>query len=349
MLVTFLPILYLYCSAPHPLYPGIMCGVDVATMKQLLAEQRRDLISDMKEQIVSEVATQLAPHAARLDKLQKDQTLLNNQLRDICHKLKLSNVPTSRAQSNSQPSCPSPAPSGPASQGAPHHPSPALPKCFSTTHVSEIESAKCTLNFSPITRDDLNRVKRNESEDVPLAELLNRAVHEFLELKMKIPPSTISKMMINKIWASQDLEFQQISVEFSSICPVNTIFRFVKNLAPHQRVSIFIPPALQPHYEELKNIAYHLRNSEPRHKTVIKYYGYNLALYSKVPGDRNWRHVPTPLAASPHSIPRCLSPLKQGIVAKDNDNTKEQTSEENDAIKDSEALGNSKIQTKGQY
>ena len=44
----------------------------------------------------------------------------------------------------------------------------------------------------------------------------------------------------------------------------------------------------------LKKISYHLRNSEPRHKTVIKFLGYDLALYSKKPSQRNWLHVTNP-------------------------------------------------------
>ena len=86
MFVTLLPILYLCCTVLQPLYPG-MCGVDLPTMKQLLADQRRDLINDMKEQIVSEVATQLAPHVARLDQLQDDQILLKKQLSAIYNQL----------------------------------------------------------------------------------------------------------------------------------------------------------------------------------------------------------------------------------------------------------------------
>ena len=75
-----------------------MCGVDLPTMKQLLADQRRDLINDMKKQIVSEVATQLAPHVARLDQLQDDQILLKKQLSAIYSQLRPS-------------LCPAPAPS----------------------------------------------------------------------------------------------------------------------------------------------------------------------------------------------------------------------------------------------
>ena len=51
--VIFLPVIILlntpYLSSSTP----AMSGIDLDTMKQLLADQRKDLISDMKEQISS--------------------------------------------------------------------------------------------------------------------------------------------------------------------------------------------------------------------------------------------------------------------------------------------------------
>ena len=125
-------------------------------------------------------------------------------------------------------------------------------------------------------------------------------------------------MTINKIWHNLELDFQKISAEFSNICPVNTIFKYVKNLETEQKVTLFIPTVLEPQSDELNNIAYHLRNSEPRQKTVIKYLGYNLALYSKLPGDKNWRHVPTQ-PALPYSLGRPRIPSKRGREANDSD------------------------------
>ena len=183
-----------------------------------------------------------------------------------------------------------------------------------------IESAKCTLNFSPITCDDLERMKKNENENenVSESELLTRALHEFLDVNMNIPQSTIRKMTINKIWHNLELDFQKISAEFSNICPVNTIFKYVKNLEPEQKVSLFIPTVLEPQYEELNNIAYHLRNSEPRQKTVIKYLGCSLALYSRLPSEKNCCHVITQ-TTQPYSLAKTIIPLKRGRESNDSD------------------------------
>ena len=83
------------------------------------------------------------------------------------------------------------------------------------------------------------------------------------------------------------------------MCPVNTIFRFVRNLAPEQKVSIVIPDILADKNEELKSQAFALRNGVPRHKTVIKFLGNTLALYSKKLNDRRWLLVTSPPQVPP--------------------------------------------------
>ena len=189
-LVTCLPL-------PHSCQVLTMSGVNEETMKRLFAEQRRDLLSDMKEQIATEVTTQLVPYAARLDKMQDDQSLLKQQLSDISNQLK-QNTKASNNISHNFPPLPSPSVSVPAVSlnttivpPTAHHPATVLPSLvpahLSQDDVSAIESAKCTLNFSPITCDDLERMKKNENENVSESELLTRALHEFLDVNMNIP------------------------------------------------------------------------------------------------------------------------------------------------------------------
>ena len=126
MFVSLLPLLYLCSTAKHPLYPGAraMCGVDLTTMQQLLADQRRDLITDIKEQIASEVATQLASHTARLDQMQHDQIMLRKQLSDISSQLNHNLTLSSSDHGNIQPSpspCPGPAPGDLTMQRSPNY------------------------------------------------------------------------------------------------------------------------------------------------------------------------------------------------------------------------------------
>ena len=43
------------------------------------------------------------------------------------------------------------------------------------------------------------------------------------------------------IFHNPEIDFQTVTVEFTNMHPVNTVFKYVKNLAPEQKVYIFIP------------------------------------------------------------------------------------------------------------
>ena len=51
--------------------------------------------------------------------------------------------------------------------------------------------------------------------------------------------------------------------------------------------------------EEINSQAFALRNGVPRHKTVIKFLGNTLALYSRKPNDRRWLLVTSPPQVPP--------------------------------------------------
>jgi hypothetical protein len=114
------------------------------------------------------------------------------------------------------------------------------------------------------------------------------------EFNMNIPTSIISRMQIKNISHNPEIDFQTVTVEFTNLHPVNTIFKYVKNLAPEQKVSIYIPDILAPKNENLKNHSYQLRNGPIKYKTVIKYVGNDIALYARKTGDRPWNLVTSP-------------------------------------------------------
>ena len=259
-------------------------------MKQLLAEQSKTIISDMKAQVKTEVTEQLAPHAVHLDQLHDDQAVLKKQISELTSQLQ--QQAPAFPSNQIKPSAPVPTTHGTA---APPLPPPQLsPTDLSPTDLNTIQQARCTLNFSPITNDDLIRMKNNETEVVSIEELLKRALKEYLDVNMSIPTSTISRMEIRNILHHQEIDFQTVTVEFSNMCPVNTIFKYVKNLAPEQKVSIFIPDVLNYIHENLKSQSYQLRNGPAKYKTVIKYVGNDVALYAKKPCDRSWTLVTDP-------------------------------------------------------
>ena len=166
--------------------------------------------------------------------------------------------------------------------------------------LKSIEVARRTLSFSPIT-DDLPGVKM--------------ALHSFLINTMGISPTTVSKMVISKIWQHEVTYLNTISVEFSNMRSVSTIFKHVQNLLPGQKVSIFIPPVLDARYEELKTQSFHLRNGRMRNQTVIKYSGNNLALYTRPANTTDWQLVtpaPPHIGRVPHISKVPNSPLVLG-------------------------------------
>ena len=277
-----------------------MSSLDLDTMKLLLAEQSQNLLSELKAQVKDEVAAQLGPHATRLDTLHDDQVLLKKQLKELTENLLLKANPVN------------PAPSPPPPAAAPLTDLPLLPplgpSTLSMEDISSIER-ECTLNFAPITSDDLDRMKHNQTEEVSTTELLSRTLHDFLDANMNIPHSTIAKMEIKTITHAQEIDFQTVTVEFANMCPVNTIFRYVKNLAPEQKVFISIPTPLEPRYNVLHNHAYQLRNGQPKYRTVIKFIGNDLALYAKKLSEKNWQIVttqpnPTPLVSQDKTLKR---------------------------------------------
>ena len=153
-------------------------------------------------------------------------------------------------------------------------------------------------------------MKHSETEEVSTEELLLRAFHDFLDTKMNIPGSTISRMVISNIRHKEEIDFDMILVEFSTMSPVNTIFKYVRNLAPGQKVSIFIPPVLLSRHDDLVNLAYPLRNGPVRHKTVVKYLGNSLALYARKDNARNWQLVSDQPIVSSLSV-TAVPPIKR--------------------------------------
>ena len=146
---------------------------------------------------------------------------------------------------------------------------------------------------------------------------MKRTLYAFLVRTMGIPPVTVSKMEISKIWLHEETNFGRISVEFLTLRSVRTIFKYVRNLSPGQKVKIFIPPVLAVKHEQLKSQAFHLRNGETRCKTVIKFSGNDLALYTRMTNTTSWQlvHQDHPTHAQPEtsSLEPPLFPLHPDV------------------------------------
>ena len=117
-------------------------------------------------------------------------------------------------------------------------------------------------------------------------------------------------MEIKNISHGQHIDFETVTVEFSSMCSVTTVFKYVKNLAAEQKVSIVIPQALEQKNEDLREWSFLMRTEEPKHKTVIKYIGNNLVMYAKKVSGGSWflvnhpPQIPHPSKDGPQKRPR---------------------------------------------
>jgi hypothetical protein len=214
-----------------------MSVLTIEMMKQLLSDQATTLLSELKVLVKTEVSNQLEPNISRLNQLHDEQAKLREQFNSINCQYR-SNIQSKPVDHPIRSPLPTPV----------HHNVP-MPK-RSTPDIPEsnpgmlaIEKAKCTLTFHPITQDDLDRMKLCTTENAPTSVLLERALQEFLDINMSIPPSVISKMNISQIWHIEETYFDKISVTFSNMDSVNTIFKYVKNLSPGQQVSISITPS----------------------------------------------------------------------------------------------------------
>ena len=156
--------------------------------------------------------------------------------------------------------------------------------------LHDIETAKCTLSFYPISSSDIAVVRRNMTRNTPTEIVLKMAFHKFLNINMAIPPPIIQSLDIMNIKHKHDQV--GITVQFCNVKNVKTIFRYVKNLSCGLKVSPVIPAFLSEQYDRLQTQAYYLRNGLTRHQTVIKFLGNTLALYARAGHDCAWQLVP---------------------------------------------------------
>jgi hypothetical protein len=143
-----------------------------------------------------------------------------------------------------------------------------MPVTIDQHNLNVIESAKRTLIFSPIPHADLIRIKGNMNDKATPEVALEEAFREFIAVNVDIPTHVNLKMATSSILYQQEIDPHKISVEFSDIESVKTIFRYVKNLSPGQKVSNFIPTVLNDKHKCLQSQAYQIRNGNIRHKTL---------------------------------------------------------------------------------
>ena len=105
--------LYLTTTHTHRSHlPISMSEMNQEIMKQLLADQARVLLSELKNHVKIEVANQMAVHSTKLAQLNDDQNLLRKQLDDLSTQIRtiLPSIPMPGSTCPSPPSAAHPAP-----------------------------------------------------------------------------------------------------------------------------------------------------------------------------------------------------------------------------------------------
>ena len=159
----------------------------------------------------------------------------------------------------------------------------------SSAHRSQIQTAKRTLRFYPISISP---------EESSTEILLHKAFCNFLYKELAMASSEITEIT-RGITLNYDHETSKLTAEFSSYRSSKLIFKYVKNLTPGLKISPLIPPSLAELHCRLKSQAYYLRHCETPCKTVIKYHHDNLALFVKPNNSTIWKPAPYPTCSQP--------------------------------------------------
>ena len=308
-----------------------MSDLDYHSMKQLLDDQVRTLLAEMKDLVKAEVAKQIEPHLCKVTRLQKDHALIKEQLCELMSKCNIRSKPLLTLPSPSSPhKSEGSSPSLPTQAWlcSPITTTQASPCTLTSTTLqpvlgpnpststlpiepntsSTIESAKRTLCFYPIYSDTIRCMKTDPDEEVSIQTLLSRSLYSFLHYQLQITASEIP-VLVSDTFIQHDPKSCKLTVKFPSLKQVKTIFRFVKNLPQGQKVSLFIPQVLSELHSQLRAQAYQLRHGEVRHKTVIKYHGHTLALYAKSLSSSTWVPVYPPVPGNQKQCTKNLQTL----------------------------------------
>ena len=281
-----------------------------------LREKQEEIIEELAntKNRVSEIEDDNVDTKAQIEDLQKQMVTIQKKL--IGH--------SSHSKSPSNSSGPDKS-SPPNTMPVPNNPSPDALKV--------LQDAKRVLGFSPITIEDINYLKEQNSISDNFQAMVT-SIREFLHFEMKIPTSITDRLVFNRIFppANQPTGWNTLYAEFQNFSCSELIQQYVTNLLPGKQVSMYVPHSLQPRLKAIGNIAHSYRNGEVKHKTKIKYGTSDFVLlvkprYQNVP----WTYISLadlpPLQLSPYEGKPSSSPppgrtritSKRGRIESDED------------------------------
>ena len=141
-----------------------------------------------------------------------------------------------------------------------------------------LNDGRRVIGLSPVDQNDIDIEKEKGIENEEVAMI--SAAQSFFTEDMNIPPSTVAKMKIVKVFkpATAD-ETDRLYVEFVEESSVNILNRYRRNLAAGLRIFPWFPPALYPTFKALDDKSYQIRKvRKPFHQADIRYEANDIAL-----------------------------------------------------------------------
>ena len=147
--------------------------------------------------------------------------------------------------------------------------------------------ARKVIGFSPIEPRMLD-IQMNSYGAKYLEEAKLMEVKTYLKCEMKVPPSSIERLNIVRIFPPAKPDWNVLYVEFGSDHEVDTIFSFTKNMAKKDhRVIRWIPKQMYDRFRAVESLAYNLRQ-EAGLKTRVKIGRDDLVLSTRDPKSSIW-------------------------------------------------------------
>ena len=147
--------------------------------------------------------------------------------------------------------------------------------------------ARKVIGFSPIEPRMLD-IQMNSYGAKDLEEAKMMEVKSYLKCELKVPPSSIERLNIVRIFPPTKSDWNVLYVEFGSDHEVDTIFSYTKNMAKKDhRVIRWIPKQMYDRFRAVESLAYNLRQ-EAGLKTRVKIGRDDLVLSTRDPKSSIW-------------------------------------------------------------
>ena len=182
-------------------------------------------------------------------------------------------------------------------------PPPPQTKPNQPTISSDIQLARRTLGFNPITTSHINNHYNPNNNHLSTSEQFQlagtRALEDFMDRDMHMPHSTIARLRTKRVFHPQSGSGSNtFYVEYESENDVAAIKRYAHNLTGQNpgdpKITMYVPKSLQKQHSELQQAAFTARRLTPKMSTKI-WLGDTMELRIKKAGNNQPWHMVEPV------------------------------------------------------